>query len=199
MFIKKSVGNVKGFTLVELLIVVAIIGVLASQGVPAYRRMIQKSRKGEAQNMLAAISAGEAAFFSEYGVYGSHLARMGVQLDGQANPLNFTYVGAVHGICTAQAAIVPAVGVVSALDNTQYQIPVANTEISRIGRTSLNANCLVPAIMAAPFNTYTATASGFVYGGSDAIKNACTGGGAVCDTWRIDQNRNLVNVQDGVL
>ena len=57
----------QGFTLVELLIVVAIIGVLASQGVPAYRRMIMKSRKGEAQIMLGNIATAESAFFSEYG------------------------------------------------------------------------------------------------------------------------------------
>ncbi len=79
----------QGFTLVELLIVVAIIGVLASQGVPAYRRMIMKSRKGEAQIMLGNIATAESAFFSEYGSYGSHLARMGAIMEG----IQFVYAG----------------------------------------------------------------------------------------------------------
>ncbi|NQW45471.1 MAG: prepilin-type N-terminal cleavage/methylation domain-containing protein, partial [Deltaproteobacteria bacterium] len=82
----------QGFTLVELLIVVAIIGVLASQGVPAYRRMIMKSRKGEAQIMLGNIATAESAFFSEYGSYGDHLDRMGATMEGA----QFVYAAGVN-------------------------------------------------------------------------------------------------------
>jgi prepilin-type N-terminal cleavage/methylation domain-containing protein len=200
MSIKKSVGNVKGFTLVELLIVVAIIGVLASQGVPAYRRMIQKSKKGEAQNMLAAIGAGESAFFSEYGVYGNNLGRMGVQVDGQNTPGNFTYVASVDGCAQNAGAYVPVAGALNALPAAHpYFTDVvfgAVTVRNRIGRTTMNQACPAVAIdNTLAVRTYTAGAAGLIKGGSAAEMNGCTGG---CDTWSMTQDRTLLNNVDGI-
>jgi len=44
-----------GFTLVELLVVVLIIGILASVGVPQYFKAVEKSRVAEAKSMLGAL------------------------------------------------------------------------------------------------------------------------------------------------
>jgi type IV pilus assembly protein PilA len=59
----------EGFTLIELMIVVAIIGILAAIAIPNFLRFQLRSKTGEAKANLAAIRTAEEGYFSEYGVY----------------------------------------------------------------------------------------------------------------------------------
>ena len=58
-----------GFTLIELMIVVAIIGILAVVAIPNYIRFQLRSKTAEAKTNLAAIRTSEEAYFSEFGLY----------------------------------------------------------------------------------------------------------------------------------
>jgi len=58
-----------GFTLMELLIVVAIIGILAGVGVPMYNGYIQNSKEDVAKNNLRSIALMEANYFSDNNSY----------------------------------------------------------------------------------------------------------------------------------
>jgi type IV pilus assembly protein PilA len=59
----------RGFTLVELMIVVAIIGVMAALAVVGYRRYINAAGTGEAKSMIQGIRAGEEIYRTEMLVY----------------------------------------------------------------------------------------------------------------------------------
>lgn len=57
--------NEKGFTLIELMIVVAIIGILAAIAIPNFRNYQLKAKRGELPTNLKAIKTAEVAFQAE--------------------------------------------------------------------------------------------------------------------------------------
>ncbi len=67
----------RGFSLVELMIVVAIIGLLSSIAIPNFRKFQARSRTTEAKLQLAAIYTAETSFYSQYQIYHTCLLTMG--------------------------------------------------------------------------------------------------------------------------
>ncbi len=59
----------KGFTLVELLVVVAIIGVIAGLAIPRFMRSSSKAKQGEAQLILKQIYDMQRAYCQAYDTY----------------------------------------------------------------------------------------------------------------------------------
>ena len=60
----------KGFTLIELMIVVAIIGILAAIAIPNFLKFQAKSKQSEAKTNLGAIYTGQIAYYGEANSYG---------------------------------------------------------------------------------------------------------------------------------
>ena len=59
----------RGFTLIELMIVVAIIGILAAIAIPNFLQFQLRSKTGEAKTNLAAIRTAEEGYFAEFNNY----------------------------------------------------------------------------------------------------------------------------------
>jgi prepilin-type N-terminal cleavage/methylation domain-containing protein len=59
----------KGFTLMELIIVIIIVGILATVGFGQYQRIIERGRTAEAKTMLGQIRTAQEAYKTEFGTY----------------------------------------------------------------------------------------------------------------------------------
>ena len=69
--------NMKGFTLIELVIVVAIVGVLTAIGLPAYRDYVVRTNRVDAKTALATLSLAQERFYSVNNRYTANVASLG--------------------------------------------------------------------------------------------------------------------------
>jgi type IV pilus assembly protein PilA len=169
----------KGFTLIELMIVVAIIGILAAIAIPNFLKFQAKSKQSEAKSNLGAVFTGEVAFFGETNRY------------GQFREINWAASGTprYHYLIGTTLGTAGTWGGNDNISNVGMETPLPATPASSWTLASpLNDSTLGAG--AAPIydnTTFSAGAGGMISSSS----------GAVTDAWTINQLRILRWTQNG--
>ena len=83
----------KGFTLIELMIVVAIIGILAAIAIPNFLRYQAKSKQTEAKTNLGGIYTSQVTYFAENNTYASSIGNIDWAPEGTTK-YHYSMIGA---------------------------------------------------------------------------------------------------------
>jgi prepilin-type N-terminal cleavage/methylation domain-containing protein len=98
-----------GFSLVELMVAIAIVGILASVAMPQYFNQVQKTRQNQAATTVSQVQTTIAAFVDEMGLLPTSWSDLDkitplMTPDGPANQSNFTWVTLASDGCSRMSA-----------------------------------------------------------------------------------------------
>lgn len=172
---EKVIKSDQGFTLVELMVVVAIIGILSAIAVPNFKRYQAKSKQSEAKIQLAAVYSAEVSAQADYDGYASCLNEIGYDTP-ERGYYTIGFPGAYQASLTARGATCSA---------TVLYAPSLQTKKAHAGAA---------AITAANVGGATPTATGFTAGATGSV----TTNSATLDTWTITESKNLLNASPGI-
>ena len=122
--------NQRGFTLLELLMVVIIIAILASIALPQYMRVAERSRASEALTVIAAIRSSELRFKAQdpAGAYEPNLANIDIEVPGiGATPLSTMWTYTVNGAAGGSNAVASRITGTQAGQTVEVDIDSGNT------------------------------------------------------------------------
>ncbi|MGF6350368.1 type IV pilin protein [Variovorax sp. W2I14] len=89
----------KGFTLIELMITVAIVAILAAIAYPSYMEYVKRSRRVEGQNLLNDAAARQERFRAQNGSYTSDLTKLKLP-DGAASQNGYYTLSVIDASAT---------------------------------------------------------------------------------------------------
>ena len=175
--------NIKAFSMIELMVVVAIIGVLAAIGIPEYSKFQAKARQSEAKLSLAALFTAEESFRQHWNSFSVDLVNVGFAVQG-------TRLRYVSGFVSGSACVgYPTAGGEPVEVTTLARTWSDGSSVNTSGATWALGTQTKPT--AAGSTCSSSAFIGVAYGtpATSGIDPGATAG----DTWTIDEKKSLRN------
>ena len=118
--------NKKGFSLVELIIAIVIVGILSVVSIPVYRNYVKKSMESEGMTMLAEISAAEDIYYTKNKSYTTSASALGVNFSRNK------YYTSFSGTATGTGLDANCVITTNLANEVQYKIEMIPNNIDDI-------------------------------------------------------------------
>ena len=93
---KNKRRNIAGFTLMELMIVVAIVGIIAAVGYPSYTQYVIRGKRSEGRSALLDTAARMERYYSDNNQYAT-LATVGIGATSENGHYNITQQSLTNG------------------------------------------------------------------------------------------------------
>ena len=191
--------NDKGFTLIELMVVVAIIGILVAIAAPQYQKYSARARQTEAKISLGQVYTQEKSYAVENSTFTGCLTNIGVAAEG--NKI-FYSVGFTAGVTATAGACGPQGGQACNF----YQWSPAGVGIGAPCANANGAPILATAAAVAASKSNQASLAGVTVPDSVAQNkfvavasgNVLTGATNAQDVWSITELKDLQNQQSGI-
>jgi type IV pilus assembly protein PilE len=135
MTMTKPSTNVRGFSLIELVIVLLIIAILAAIAIPSYRKYVVRANRVDAQRALMDLAARQERVFYSKNAYASNLSDLGA--NSSVAGTNYT-IAPPSASSTAFSISATAVGTQKTSDKQCQSMSITNTGVQ--GSTGTTAN-----------------------------------------------------------
>ena len=99
-----------GFSLIELMITIVVVGILAAIALPAYTNQLRKSSRAEAQSFMTTAAGNQQQYLLNRRAYASLLADLGATVPGDLNGKYTFAVAASNGPPPSFTVTATAVG-----------------------------------------------------------------------------------------
>ena len=187
MTMKKLLNSRSGFTLLELMVVVVIVGILATVAVPQYNQFTRRARQTEAKSMLGGAYPGMQLIYDEVSHYTACLNKvMDLGLTKRIYAVGFSSSDATGTGCgPANACLIWNSAPTSCANAANETFVIGGTVGGPDERNQGSFTGVAASAMVASPASYSLPAVGSI-------------GGAVDDIWKIDQARHLINSQSGI-